>query len=137
MPGSVPAISLARERSQATRLADRHVPFQPAAPARHAWGEAHVLSESDGHRVERIEVRAGKTMPAHLHNHRSEHWTVLEGEAEVVLGDDVLIVSPDDSLYVPAGTTHGVTADARSKLVFVAVHFGDAVCDAEDHIGQD
>ena len=134
MPGSVPAIPLARAPRTSSRLVDRHPAFDAEICERHAWGHSEVLSASGGHRVERITVQAGKTMPAHLHEHRSEHWTVLNGEGEVVLDGDVLIVSPDDSLYVPAGSVHGLKAGKGSDVVFVAVLFGDTVCDADDRI---
>ena len=134
MAGHVPAIPLERLPQVSSRLVDRHPSIEPQSVNVHTWGETRVLSHSGGHRVERISVKAGKSMPLHYHNHRSEHWTVLEGEGEVTLGDDVLIVSPDDSLYVPAGAVHGVKAGAGGTLVFVAVHFGDTVDDAEDFI---
>jgi mannose-6-phosphate isomerase-like protein (cupin superfamily) len=73
-------------------------------------------------------------MPTHYHHHRSEHWTIMNGEAEVMLGDDVLVVSPDDSLYVPAGVVHGVKAGADGIVELVAVHFGDTVSDDDDMI---
>lgn len=58
----------------------------------------------------------------------------MKGEAEVMLGDDVLVVSPDDSLYVPAGVVHGVKAGAHEIVELVAVHFGDTVSDDDDMI---
>jgi mannose-6-phosphate isomerase-like protein (cupin superfamily) len=134
MPGHIPAIALKREPSQASRLVDRHPGADALVSTRHDWGETQVLSLSGGHRVERITVRAGDVMPAHYHHHRSEHWTVMNGEAEVMLGDDVLVVSPDDSLYVPAGVVHGVKAGAGACVELVAVHFGDTVSDDDDMI---
>jgi quercetin dioxygenase-like cupin family protein len=46
----------------------------------------------------------------------------------------VLVVSPDDSLYVPAGVVHGVKAGAHEIVELVAVHFGDTVSDDDDMI---
>jgi mannose-6-phosphate isomerase-like protein (cupin superfamily) len=134
MPGHIPAIALDQQPSRSSRLVDRHPVAEKLVTHRHDWGETQVLSLSGGHRVERITVHAGGTMPTHYHHHRSEHWTIMKGEAEVMLGDDVLVVSPDDSLYVPAGVVHGVKAGADGILELVAVHFGDTVSDDDDMI---
>ena len=134
MPGHIPAIALDRQPSRSSRLVDRHPVAENLVTHRHDWGETQVLSLSGGHRVERITVHAGSTMPTHYHHHRSEHWTIMKGEAEVMLGDDVLVVSPDDSLYVPAGVVHGVKAGADGIVELVAVHFGDTVSDDDDMI---
>lgn len=132
MSGIVPAIALAREPEVAPRLVD-HYP-EPAATnlRKYPWGTVEVLSLSGGHRVERICVKPGKDLPLHYHKYRSEHWTVVEGEGEVAIGDDVLLVASDDSLYIPAGVTHGLRAIDEQQIKIVAVHFGDTVSDIDD-----
>ena len=138
MAGIVPVVPLARlepKQHQAARLVDHHPcveEFSEQVRQSHRWGDVCVLSHGGGHRVERIEVRAGQSMPGHFHNHRSEHWTIVSGEAEVMLGDDVLIATADDSLYIPAGTVHGLKAGTSGDVSLVAVHFGDRVSDDED-----
>jgi len=138
MAGIVPVVPLARpapKQPQAARLVDHHPAIEARtgqAVKRHGWGSVSVLSHGGGHRVERIEIKAGQSMPAHFHNHRSEHWTIVSGEAEVMLGDDLLIATADDSLYIPAGAVHGLKADPSGNVSLVAVHFGDVVSDDED-----
>jgi len=137
MAGIVPVVPLARlaPKPHSSRLADYHPAPRNGAKdvcLQHGWGSVSVLSGGGGHRVERIEVKAGQSMPPHYHRHRSEHWTVVSGEAEVMLGDDVLIASPDDSLYIPAGVVHGIKAGFASDVVLVAVHFGDVVSDDDE-----
>jgi mannose-1-phosphate guanylyltransferase/mannose-6-phosphate isomerase len=132
MPGIVPEIPIVQKPDAVSRLVDHHPDTKAAKPKRHKWGTVEVLSCSGGHRIERIVVKRDKDLPAHFHQHRSEHWTVVEGEAEVLLGDDVLIVAPDDSLYIPAGTVHGLKAASNLAVKLVAVHFGDTVSDSDD-----
>jgi mannose-6-phosphate isomerase-like protein (cupin superfamily) len=134
MTGIVPEIPLKQKLESVSRLIDHHPDTVTSKPKRHRWGSVEVLSCSGGHRIERVSVKRGKELPAHYHQHRSEHWTVVEGEAEVLLGDDVLIVAPDDSLYIPAGTVHGLKTAGDSDVRFVAVHFGDTVSDADDMV---
>jgi mannose-6-phosphate isomerase-like protein (cupin superfamily) len=65
---------------------------------------------------------------------RSEHWTVVDGEAEILLGEDVLIATADDSVYIPAGTLHALKPAGEAPAKVIAVHFGDVVNDAEDMV---
>ncbi len=132
MPGIVPEIPVIQKPDAVSRLVDHHPDTRSSKPSRYGWGSIEVLSCSGGHRIERIAVKRGKELPAHYHQHRSEHWTIVEGEAEVLLGDDVLIVAPDDSLYVPAGTVHGLKSAGDKAVKIVAVHFGDTVSDSDD-----
>ncbi|MEM9471278.1 MAG: phosphomannose isomerase type II C-terminal cupin domain [Pseudomonadota bacterium] len=132
MSGIVPEIPFKPRPDSVSRLVDHHPDEAKSKPRRHKWGSVEVLSCSGGHRIERISVKCGKQLPAHYHEHRSEHWTVVAGDAEVLLGDDVLIVAPDDSLYIPAGTVHGLKTVGDSVVQVVAVHFGDTVSDADD-----
>ena len=137
MTGIVPEIPFKQKPDSGSRLVDHHPDTASSKPKRHRWGSVEVLSCSGGHRIERICVKRGKELPAHYHQHRSEHWTIVEGEAEVLLGDDVLIVAPDDSLYIPAGTVHGLKPAAGSDVKIVVVHFGDTVSDADDMVKSD
>jgi len=132
MAGIVPEIPVTQKSDTVSRLVDHHPDTANTKPKHHGWGNVEVLSSSGGHRIERIAVKRGKELPAHYHQHRSEHWTIVEGEAEVLLGDDVLIVAPDDSLYIPAGTVHGLKTAGDRAVKIVAVHFGDTVSDSDD-----
>ncbi len=132
MPGIVPAIPRACAPDPAARLVDHYPDDTSSAHKRYSWGSIEVLSSSAGHRIERIAVNKGKSLPAHFHKHRSEHWTVVDGEAEVLLGDDVLIVAPDDSLYVPVGIVHAIKPAEGMMVKIIAVHFGDVVSDSDD-----
>lgn len=132
MPGIVPEIPITQKPDAVSRLVDHHPDKGNSKPRRHGWGNVEVLSCSGGHRIERITVKPGKELPAHYHQQRSEHWTIIEGEGEVLLGDDVLIVAPDDSLYIPAGIVHGLQTAADQSVKLVAVHFGDIVSDSDD-----
>lgn len=132
MTGIVPEIPITQKPHAVSRLVDHHPDRKSSKPTRHKWGNVEVLSCSGGHRIERIVVKRARELPAHYHQQRSEHWTIVEGEAEVLLGDDVLIVAPDDSLYIPAGTVHGLKAAGNQAVKLVAVHFGDTVSDSDD-----
>ncbi|MBX3101437.1 MAG: cupin domain-containing protein [Bacteroidetes bacterium] len=49
-----------------------------------------------------------KDVAPHLHTGHTEHIVVLEGLAEVLLGNETLLVGPGDLVVVPKGTRHAV-----------------------------
>lgn len=61
-------------------------------------------------------------VPAHLHRHHTEHVTILEGRAELLLGSDTIQVAPGDVIAVPAGTPHGVLRTIAGPLKVLSVH---------------
>ena len=51
------------------------------------WGSFTILDEGDGFKVKRISVKPGEKLSLQYHHHRSEHWTVVQGEATVTIGE--------------------------------------------------
>ena len=70
------------------------------------WGSYESLTSGDGFQVKRLIVNPGQQLSLQLHQHRAEHWVVVHGTAEVVNGDSELILSADQSTYIPLGVKH-------------------------------
>jgi glyoxylate utilization-related uncharacterized protein len=65
-----------------------------------------VLEEGPGYKIKRIAVKPKASLSLQLHRHRSEHWVVISGEAEVVRGEQGLLLHANESSYIPAGAMH-------------------------------
>ena len=65
------------------------------------WGSFTVLDEGDGFKVKRISVHPGQKLSLQYHHHRSEHWTVVQGEATVTVGDSITILKVNEWVYIP------------------------------------
>lgn len=89
------------------------------------WGSFESIVCGEKYQVKRIVVSPGKKLSLQYHHHRSEHWTVVEGEAHVTLDDDILILQPDESIYVPLGAVHRLENRGSSDVVVVEVQCGD------------
>ena len=96
------------------------------------WGTYEDLAEDDRFRVKRIVVNPGASLSLQYHHHRSEHWVVVEGEAEVDCDDRHLTVRPNESIYIPKGARHRLTNARAEPLVLIEVQCGDYV--GEDDI---
>ena len=88
------------------------------------WGSFTVLEEGRGYKIKRIEVGPGHRLSLQMHHHRSEHWIVVSGTARVVCGDNEIMLTPNQSTYVPQCTAHRLENPGEEQMVLVEVQTG-------------
>lgn len=88
------------------------------------WGRFETLWRGWDYQLKRIVVLPGKRLSLQYHRCRSEHWTVLEGTAEVTVGDDVWRLYPQQGVHIPTGTVHRLANCGSGDLVLVEVQRG-------------
>ncbi len=89
------------------------------------WGTWEVLATGDRYTLKRIKVLPGHRLSLQYHHHRSEHWTIVEGFAEVELDDVVHQLSAGKHVHIPVGALHRVRALGSEPLVFLEVQVGE------------
>ncbi len=99
---------------------------------RRPWGSFSVLLEGARYKLKELTVKPGAMLSLQMHNHRSEHWVVVEGVARVTCGDDVRTLRENESTYIPVGTKHRIENPGAKPLRIVEVQCGDYV--GEDDI---
>jgi mannose-1-phosphate guanylyltransferase / mannose-6-phosphate isomerase len=104
----------ARGRPQA--VAHRHA-YRP-------WGYYQVTDIGERYQVKRIGVKPGGRLSLQKHFHRSEHWVVVRGTAEVTIGDKVVLVHENESIYVPMGAEHRLANPGKIPLELIEVQVG-------------
>ncbi|MFP4329055.1 MAG: mannose-1-phosphate guanylyltransferase/mannose-6-phosphate isomerase [Paracoccaceae bacterium] len=109
----VPALS-ERGARQATALPRD---FRP-------WGWFDSLVTGERFQVKRIVVNPGAALSLQSHMHRSEHWIVVRGTARVTIGEDVQLVTENQSVYVPLGERHRLENPGRTAMVLIEVQTG-------------
>jgi glucokinase len=97
----------------------------PTGPEHRPWGYYVVLEDAPTFKVKRIVVYPGSRLSLQRHTHRSEHWCIVEGEAEVTLERRQLRLSPGDSVDVPSGCTHRLANPGRVPLILIEIQQGD------------
>jgi mannose-1-phosphate guanylyltransferase/mannose-6-phosphate isomerase len=105
------------------------------------WGTYSVIEEGANFKIKRIEVKPGASLSLQMHHHRSEHWIIVDGAAEVVNGDQVLMLGMNQSTYIPAGNKHRLTNPGKIGLVMIEVQSGsylgeDDIVRFEDKYGR-
>lgn len=88
------------------------------------WGSWEVLDVGEHYIVKRIIVQPGGVLSLQRHQHRNEHWTIVEGEAQVTLGEERQIKQADEAVYIPAGAVHRIANETARAVVFIEVQTG-------------
>jgi mannose-1-phosphate guanylyltransferase/mannose-6-phosphate isomerase len=105
------------------------------------WGWYDSIDMGERFQVKRIGVKPGASLSLQKHNHRAEHWIVVRGTAEVINGDQVLLLSENQSTYIPIGAVHRLHNPGKLELEMIEVQSGaylgeDDIVRLEDSYGR-
>lgn len=105
------------------------------------WGCYDAIDSGDRYQVNRIRVKPGGSLSLQIHHHRAEHWIVVKGTALVQKGDETILLSENESTYIPVGTKHRLSNPGKIPLEIVEVQSGpylrdDDVIRYEDSYGR-
>ena len=88
------------------------------------WGAYDSIDMGERFQVKRITVNPGAALSLQMHHHRAEHWIVVSGTAEVTRGEEVLLLSENQSTYIPLGVTHRLRNPGKVPLELIEVQSG-------------
>jgi mannose-1-phosphate guanylyltransferase/mannose-1-phosphate guanylyltransferase/mannose-6-phosphate isomerase len=88
------------------------------------WGWYEGIDEGERFQVKRIMVKPGEKLSLQMHHHRAEHWIVVSGTASVTCGDEVMLLTENQSTYIPLGTTHRLENPGKIDLHMIEVQSG-------------
>ncbi len=96
------------------------------------WGFYLSISEGKRFQVKIIHVKIGAKLSLQMHHHRSEHWIIVKGTAEVEIDNEFRILSENESIYIPIGSKHRLMNPGKIPLEIIEVQSGAYV--GEDDI---
>ena len=88
------------------------------------WGWYEVIDQGDRFKVKNIEVKPGHRLSLQKHHHRTEHWIVVSGTAEVQLNDARQLIGENQSTYIPLGCKHRLSNPGKIPLKIIEVQSG-------------
>lgn len=94
------------------------------------WGSYTVLERGRFYTIKRITVLPGRKLSLQLHHHRSEHWVVVQGTAEIEVGERRHLLRNGESTFVPSGMRHRLGNPGILPLEIIEVQIGE-------YIGED
>ncbi|WP_225790929.1 mannose-1-phosphate guanylyltransferase/mannose-6-phosphate isomerase [Pseudomonas sp. Marseille-P8916] len=88
------------------------------------WGAYDSIDVNDRYQVKRITVAPGQKLSVQMHHHRAEHWIIVTGTAKVTIGDDELLLTENQSTYIPIGVVHALENPGKIPLEMIEVQSG-------------
>ena len=106
------------------------------------WGSYFTMAEGSNWQVKRINVNPGQSLSLQKHNHRSEHWVIVSGEALIEVGDEKKKLLKNQSIYIPLGFKHRLSNPGIERLILIEVQSGsylgeDDIIRYEDNYGRE
>lgn len=105
------------------------------------WGSFEGIAVGERYQVKRIIVKSGASLSLQMHHHRAEHWVVVRGTAKVTRGEETILLSENQSTYIPLGVAHRLENPGKIDLEIVEVQSGayvgeDDIVRIEDNYGR-
>ena len=105
------------------------------------WGKYDSIDSGVRYQVKRITVKPGAKLSVQMHHHRAEHWIVVSGTAKVTVGEKELMLSENQSTYIPVGEIHALENPGKIPLELIEVQSGsylgeDDIVRFEDRYGR-
>ena len=105
------------------------------------WGAYDSVDVGDLHQVKRITVRPGAKLSLQMHHHRAEHWIVVKGTALVTKGEEEMLLTENQSTFIPLGVKHRLENPGKTDLELIEVQSGsylgeDDIVRFEDTYGR-
>ncbi|KMT64754.1 mannose-1-phosphate guanylyltransferase/mannose-6-phosphate isomerase [Catenovulum maritimum] len=105
------------------------------------WGKYDSIDNGDRYQVKRITVKPGAKLSVQMHHHRAEHWIVVSGTAKVTNGDKDILLTENQSTYIPVGVIHALENPGKVPLELIEVQSGsylgeDDIVRFEDKYGR-
>jgi mannose-1-phosphate guanylyltransferase len=105
------------------------------------WGKYDSVDSGDRFQVKRITVKPGAKLSVQMHHHRAEHWIVVSGTAKVTINDNTVLLSENQSAYIPIGAVHALENPGKLPLEMIEVQSGsylgeDDIVRFEDRYGR-
>ncbi len=122
---------------QAAKRTEHVLPRQVHRP----WGWYDSIDEGPRFKVKRIMVKPGASLSLQMHHHRAEHWIVVKGTADVTVGERVILLSENESTFIPLGQKHRLANPGKVPLEIIEVQSGaylgeDDIVRFEDTYGR-
>jgi len=89
------------------------------------WGSYTVLEETEIYKIKRVSVKPGQKLSLQLHHHRSEHWVVVSGTAEIELNGENKLLRQGESTFVRSGMKHRLKNPGIIPLEVIEVQLGE------------
>lgn len=105
------------------------------------WGKSDLIDSGAHYKVKSTKIKPGGKISLQIHHHRSEHWVIVSGTAQITLGKKTQLLSENQSIYIPLGEKHSVENIGKIDLEMIEIQSGnylqeDDIIRLEDHYNK-
>jgi len=93
------------------------------------WGRADLVVQTGRFNVNRITVKPGEAFDLQMHYHRTEHWVILSGTAKVTIQDKTILLTENQSTFIPIGSIHTLENPGKIPLELLEIQSGSYLGD--------
>jgi mannose-1-phosphate guanylyltransferase/mannose-6-phosphate isomerase len=101
------------------------------------WGYFETLNIGPRFQVKLLHVKPGGKLSMQMHHHRSEHWIVVQGTAQVSIGDKEQLVRENESVYIFATQWHRLQNPGKVPVEIIEVQIGSYLGEDDIHRTDD
>ncbi len=88
------------------------------------WGSYESIDMEQRYQVKHIIVNPGASLSLQMHYHRSEHWVIVKGTAQITRGDETFVLTENQSTYIPLGIKHRLANPGKLPLEIIEIQSG-------------
>ena len=96
-----------------------------------SWGQIEKIDNNDNYAVNRLTIDPGAKISKQVHYHRSEHWIVVSGTAQVVIDDDTFFLTENESTFIKVGQSHSIVNPGVMPLKLIEIQSGKLIDDSD------
>jgi mannose-6-phosphate isomerase-like protein (cupin superfamily) len=122
-------ISDKNQSNKISKITDKLINDKRTEPNIHTkvyrpWGFYDSIETGDGFQVKKLQVSPGAKLSLQKHQHRSEHWIVISGEATVTCGKNTFKLTKNESTFIPKGELHRLENKGKKPLKIIEIQTG-------------
>lgn len=95
------------------------------------WGQYTILLKGQTYLIKRLTIHPGSRLSLQYHHHRSEHWVIVSGTAEVTNDENTFFVRTGESTFIPAGVKHRLANPGLIPLEVIEVQNGELLTEED------
>lgn len=116
---------LVANRNEASKVKELATALEPHKKRMHRpWGWYRRIASGPGFQVKELHVKIGAALSLQMHRHRAEHWTIVQGTAEIRSGAETGIFAAGSNVYIPSECIHRLRNAGDTELVVIEVQTG-------------
>lgn len=86
-----------------------------------SWGSRWLVHAEEAFQIGCLTIKPGAELPQQNDHHIGLHWLVVSGTARIVCGDDIQMLNPHQSLFLPPQSKRRLTNAGSTPLIIVEV----------------